>query len=65
MDNGKTIIKISLDNFDKLKSSIDLSGIENDEQHLRFIHSIVEELRIFIINRLIQLQEEKQEDKEF
>jgi hypothetical protein len=55
----KTIVSISINNQNKITSFYDLSGIENEEQGLRMVHSILDELKFVLLNKISSITEQK------
>lgn len=68
MTEEKTIFKITIDNFNKIKSEIDLESLEGEEEALRFVHSILDEYRQLLIDYLSvskPMVDDDDEDEEF
>jgi hypothetical protein len=61
----KTLIKISLDNNNKINNVFDLTGIEEDQEGLRLIHSMLDELKERVLEKIrkIDKDEELEEDE--
>jgi len=60
----KTLIRISLSNDNKIRVKIDLSGIEEDEEALRFIHSILDELRENLLEQISTIKHVEEDNEE-
>ncbi|MDD5649329.1 MAG: hypothetical protein PHF86_02780 [Candidatus Nanoarchaeia archaeon] len=66
MTEEKTIFKITIDNNNQFITSIDLSGIEHDEEALRFVHSFLDEYKDEVLQRIRSLKTQvKDEFEEF
>jgi hypothetical protein len=47
-----TLIQISIDNKNNIRSSLDLTPIEHDEEALRITHSILDEHRQSVLDQI-------------
>ena len=60
----RTIVRIALDNQNKFTSFYDLHGVEEDEQALRIVHSLLDELRDDVLKRICSITSEKHQSIE-
>jgi hypothetical protein len=59
----RTLVRISISNDNKIKIESDFSGIENDEEALRFIHSIVDELRDNLLDHISEVKQIEEDEE--
>jgi hypothetical protein len=64
LEEQRTLINISLTNSNHITSKFDLSGVDDNEEILRLLHSILDELKLDIVDILrdINLDEEEGDD---
>ena len=63
--DDKTLIRISIDNSNTIRHEIEISTIDKEEP-LRIIHSILDEMKLFVVDQIqeLKLEEEDIEDEE-
>jgi len=59
----KTLVRISVNNANQIMNEIDLSSIDAEEP-LRIIHSLLDEMKLDVIDRISELKEKDQVDIE-
>jgi hypothetical protein len=52
----RTLVQVSIDNCNKIRTSIDLTGIEDEEEALRIVHSILDEHRQNVLDRINEVK---------
>jgi len=55
MTEFTTLINISIDNFNTIKASVDLSSIKSNEEALRFVHSLMDEYKQIVLDNIHEL----------
>jgi hypothetical protein len=65
MTEEKTIFKISIDNLNQIHTSIDLSSIEDEEDALRFVHSLLDEHKEEVLHLIRKTRTPVEDDEEF
>ncbi len=61
MHEGKTIFQITLDNTNKFKVYYDISGIEEEEEALRIIHSLLDEYKQATLDQITEIKSSENE----
>lgn len=57
----KTIVRISIDNSNIIRHELEISSIDKEEP-LRIIHSILDEMKLFVIDKIQELKEEIEDE---
>lgn len=60
---GKTLIRISIDNSNFIRHELEISSIDQEEL-LRLIHSILDEMKLMVIERIQEINSEDDEDED-
>ncbi|MDD5650016.1 MAG: hypothetical protein PHF86_06335 [Candidatus Nanoarchaeia archaeon] len=59
----KTIFSITLNNKNEIHSNIDLSSIEGEEDALRFIHSLLDEYKQEVLEKIREAKTPVEDDE--